>query len=133
MTEFNRLARADYDGDGSQEGIQDEITGLLVTLTTKIKSIDAVNVLSTSGAVSSGGTVTVDALSYTGAATNPQTDSFNAATATVRRAVWNYNLIARDGSLGVHNAAFAIQVLQGTYTAVGGNSFATDFPLATLR
>ncbi|MDO8519152.1 MAG: hypothetical protein Q7T11_03195 [Deltaproteobacteria bacterium] len=133
VTELNRLARDDYDGDGSQEGIQDEIEGLLVALTTKIKAQDAVNVKSTSGTVSSSGTITVDALSYTGANTNAQTDAFNTATATIRRAVWNHNLIVRDGSLGIHNAAYTIQALQGTYTAVGGNSFATDYPSATVR
>ena len=59
--------------------------------------------------------------------------NFMDAPATVRRAIWNHNLIARDGSLGVHNAAFTVQLLQKTYTAAGGNSFATDFPSATQR
>lgn len=159
LTDFNRLARADYDGDGDQEGIQDEVKGLLVALTTKIKSLDTANVKSTSGTVESSGTVTVDVLSYagtcssltstackpasgTGTCSNVKAGytrddytmcNFLDASATIRRAIWNHNLIARDGSLGVHNAAFMIQVLQQTYTAAGGNSFATDYPNATLR
>ncbi|QQR81985.1 MAG: cytochrome c3 family protein [Deltaproteobacteria bacterium] len=40
LTEFNRLARADYDGDGTIEGIQDEVKGLLVSLTTLIQKND---------------------------------------------------------------------------------------------
>lgn len=133
LTDFNREARADYDGDGSLEGIQDEVKGLLVALTTKIKSLDTVNIKSTSGTVESGGEITVDALSYTGSTSAAQGVSFRATSDTLKRAVWNHNLIARDASLGIHNAAFSIQVLQGTYTAAGGNSFATDFPNATAR
>lgn len=133
LTEFNRTARADYDGDGSVEGVQDEISGLLVALTTKIKSRDTTRINQTSGTVVSSGVITVNTLSYTGANTTAQTDSFNALSATLRRGVWNHNLIVRDGSLGIHNAAYTIQVLQGTYTAVGGNSFITDYPNATVR
>ncbi|OGQ65372.1 MAG: hypothetical protein A3F89_07140 [Deltaproteobacteria bacterium RIFCSPLOWO2_12_FULL_50_11] len=61
----------------------------------------------------------------------------NATQIDVRRAVYNHNLISKDKSLGVHNMAFAIQVLQNTYSAVsqinGGNSFATDYPNAVIR
>ena len=133
VTEFNRTARADYDGDGLLEGIQDEVEGLLVALTTKIKAQDTVNVKSTSGTVESGGTITVNALSYTGSTAAAQGTSFRATSDTLKRGIWNHNLIARDGSLGVHNAAFTVQVLQGTYTAAGGNSFATDYPDAEVR
>ncbi|MBI2346883.1 MAG: hypothetical protein HYV03_08445 [Deltaproteobacteria bacterium] len=158
LTDFNRTARADYDGDGSIEGIQDEVKGLLLALSTKIKAQDTANVKSTSGTTQSGSTITVDALSYAGtcssfsstckaaagtsSCTNVATGktrddyqqcNFLDATATIRRAIWNHNLIARDGSLGVHNAAFTIQVLQKTYTAAGGSAFATDYPSATQR
>ncbi|MBI4209190.1 MAG: hypothetical protein HY538_05715 [Deltaproteobacteria bacterium] len=133
VTAFNRLARDDYDGDGSQEGIQDEVTGLLLALSNKIKSLDATNISSSSGTVESSGEVTVDAIGYNGSSSSAQAASFNATTDTLRRAVWNHNLIARDGSLGIHNAGFALQVLQKTYTAAGGNSFTTDFPNAKQR
>ena len=50
-------------------------------------------------------------------------------------------MIIRDGSLGVHNAAFTVQLLQGTYQALGillegdaaTTTYKTDFPNATLR
>lgn len=129
---FDREARADYDGDGSIEGIQSEVEGLLYALTTKIIAQDGGDVITTtSGTTLSNGEYTVDALSYT--STSSATKGWRIATDTIRRAVWNHNLIVRDASLGIHNAAFTIQVLQGTYTAVGGNSFATDYPNAATR
>ncbi len=158
VTDFNRTARADYDGDGSQEGIQDEVQGLLVALTTKILSVDgSTNVKD--GTTSSSGTITVNTLGYkgscssftaTGCAASAGTTSCNNVatgktrndyqicnfldtTLPVRRAIWNHNMIVRDGSFGIHNAAYTIQVLQQTYTEVGGNSFATDYPSATRR
>ena len=54
-----------------------------------------------------------------------------------RKAQWNFWLILRDGSLGVHNTQYTIRLLQSSYTdlskAVGGNSFQTDFPNAYVR
>ena len=131
LTSLNRTSRADYDGDGTVEGIQDEVSGLLLALSTKIRSIDSTNVVGT-GTSESGGVITVAAFSaFTTQATMVATNI------DVRRAVYNHNLIAKDGSLGVHNAAFAIQVLQKTYSALsqihGGNSFASDYSNATLR
>ncbi|MBF0493351.1 MAG: hypothetical protein HQM15_11315 [Deltaproteobacteria bacterium] len=38
LTDYNRNAGVDYDGDGSVEGIQDEIKGLMVNLTKLIKA-----------------------------------------------------------------------------------------------
>ncbi len=129
---FDREARADYDGDGTIEGIQSEVTGLLYALTTKIIANDGGDViLTTSGTTLASGEYTVDALSYS--STSSATKGWRIATDTIRRATWNHNLIVRDASLGVHNAAFTVQLLQGTYSAVGGNTFATDYPLATIR
>ncbi|MBI2341457.1 MAG: hypothetical protein HYU98_01815, partial [Deltaproteobacteria bacterium] len=133
LTDFNRMARADYDGDSSIEGIQDEISGLLLALANKLKSIDATN-LAGGTTQADDGSITVAALTY-GASTSQAT--MNLTNIDVRRAVYNYNLIVKDNSLGVHNAAFAVQLLQKTYTAIsamnGGNSFATDYPNAMLR
>lgn len=133
LSSHNRTARGDYDGDGSIEGIQSEISGLLLSLTNKLKVIDATHLAG--GTTQAGdGTITVAAMTY-GASTSQATQ--NATNIDVRRAMYNYNLIARDGSLGAHNAAFAIQVLQKTYSSIsqlnGGNSFATDFPNAVIR
>ncbi|MDO8643646.1 MAG: hypothetical protein Q7S00_01590, partial [bacterium] len=130
LTTLNRTARADYDGDEIVEGIQDEVSGLLLALSTKIRSIDSTNVVG-SGTTETDGVITVAAFgSFTAA-------KLAAANIDIRRAVYNHNLIAKDGSLGVHNAAFAVQVLQKTYSAIsqlnGGDSFATAYPYAVLR
>jgi hypothetical protein len=130
LTTFNRPARADYDGSGTIGGVQDQIKGLLLALTNKILSIDTVNL--TGGTTIDGeGVITVAALSYA------NQDAMNASPIDVRRAAYNHNLVARDGSIGVHNMAFAVQVLQKTYSAIsqlnGGNSFPTDFPNAVIR
>lgn len=153
ISDFNRTARADYDGDGDVEGIQDEIKGLLLALSTKIRAIDATNISSTSGTTQAeDGAITVASLSYSGSKSNTTSPDTCSSVATpadykactmasanidLRRAAYNHNLIANDGSLGVHNAAFAVQLLQKTYTAIStmnsGNSFTTDYPGAVIR
>jgi hypothetical protein len=100
FTTFNRTAYGDYDGDGTIEGIQDEVQGLLDILAAELPKDDEGEV------------------------------SYKTATSEAERgAVWNYQLIAYDGSLGIHNTAFAVQVLQKTYKQLTGN----DVPGATLR
>ncbi|OGQ49864.1 MAG: hypothetical protein A3I09_02845 [Deltaproteobacteria bacterium RIFCSPLOWO2_02_FULL_47_10] len=106
---------------------------MLLALTNKLKAIDVTNLAG--GTTQSGdGTITVAKMTY-GASSKQATQ--NATNIDVRRAMYNYNLIARDESLGIHNTAFAVQVLQKTYTAIsqinGGNSFATDYPSAIIR
>jgi hypothetical protein len=161
VTEMNRTARSDYDGDGSIEGIQDEIKGLLLNLSTKILSLDTANISQTSGTTSSSGTITVNSISWAGSKSSGLTAAadcdtgtptgggrevyqpcnFVDASTTLRRAVWNFNAIVRDGSLGIHNAAYTVQVLQGTYKALGilleadaaTTTYKSDFPNATLR
>ena len=131
VSSFNRSSRADYDGDGSIDGVQDEIRGLLLALATKIKSIDLTNVTGGTAADTAGDITVTDFAAFASQAV------MNATQIDVRRAVYNHNLISKDKSLGVHNMAFAIQVLQNTYSAVsqinGGNSFATDYPNAVIR
>ncbi len=128
-TSLNPTAAADYDGDGTVEGIQDEVKGILYVLSEKIKSLSPDTLSATSGTVLDGdNAVQVAPLSYVSDATG-----FYMTSDLLKRAVWNHNLIAEDRSLGNHNAAFALQVLQKTYSSIGGNSFAADFPSATLR
>jgi len=77
-----------------------------------------------------------------------QNCNFMEAPAYLRAAVWNFNSVVRDGSFGIHNAAYTIQVLQETYKAIGRLSglnksgaaasattftYQTDFANATLR
>jgi hypothetical protein len=139
VTEFNRTARADYDGDGTTEGIQDEVKGLLLAVATvlRAKDVEAANIANLNQAGASSGTrldvdgttIIVDSFGWVGANTAAQTASFHANAMTpqedpnadlLRRSVWNHNLLVREASLGIHNAAFNIQVLQGTYKAITG-------------
>ena len=168
---FNRTARADYDGDVSIKGIQDEVKGLLLALSNRLKGIDPANLntdcgLGSCGSTQAAGVITVDFLNYAGSCSSytgacapssgvgscsniaasktrddyQQCNIFDADPA-LRRALWNYNMIVREGSLGVHNAAFTIQLLQKTFTAISlymnvasyKNSFAAAYPNATLR
>ncbi len=162
LTTFDRTARADYDGDGTIEGIQTEVRGILFVLaakiqardTTRIKAITATsaaavtrdNTLSYNGTCSSftatgctaaAGTTSCDNLATGKARTDYQVCNFIDLADYLKRAIWNYNMMTREGSFGVHNAASSIQTLQKTYTAVGQisgtNTFAQDYPNATLR
>jgi hypothetical protein len=148
---LNRTARADYDGDGSVEGIQDEIKGLLLALSLKIKAVDTTHVKGSSGTKLSGGIITPGTLSWNGANSSlPDGDDCGDVTSTdyqpcvfadaddmIKRAVWNQNSAVRDYSYGAHNMAYEVQYLQKTYTVVseayGGNSFAVDYPNAAIR
>ncbi len=266
LTDFNRLARGDYDGDGTIEGIQDEVQSLMVKLSAYIQSLDTTHVQQTyddtwttaadcatdadcgsssqgqtgscntteatiaamatptgtrstaahkcayfhtltgdylksdgtfvggdlaiwgnsavmypasvngTAGLACGMTITngvatavncsnlntyaADKLTSVDAGKNCTTvalPAFTAATSkaalgyktcnylnasdTIKRALWNLNSVYRDESYGIHNAAYTIQVLQGTYAAVGkllGGETSTftyksDYPNATLR
>lgn len=104
ITTFNRIAYSDYDGDGTIEGVQDEVQGLLDLLAEQLPQDDEGNVLSSS---------------Y----------SEDTVADAEWPALWNYFLVANDGSLGIHNTAYAVQLLQKTYKQLTGE----DVPGATLR
>lgn len=103
LTSFDVKAEADYDGDGSVEMVQAEVEGLLTVLAEKLPKDDKGNIVS----------------------------SINAQNTTreQRQALWNYQLIKNDKSKGLHNASFAVQVLQKTYKHLVG----TDVPNAKIR
>ncbi len=104
VTTYNRTAYGDYDGDGTVEGVQDEVQGLLDILAAELPKNDDGNIPSSG----------IDKMGLT---------------ENQLRALWNYTLINNDGSLGIHNTAFAVQVLQKTYKQLTGE----DVPGATLR
>ncbi len=97
ITTFDRTASADFDGDGTIEGVQTEVQGLLDKLATKLPK-------DKSGAVMSVG--------------------FNATNTSElqRKALWNYWVVNNDGSKGVHNTQFSVQVLQETYKQLTGET-----------
>ncbi|MCL4436061.1 MAG: cytochrome c3 family protein [Thaumarchaeota archaeon] len=96
ITTFDRTASADFDGNGKTEGVQTEVKGLLAKLEAKLPK-------DKNGAV----------LSLV---------NTNNTNELQRKALWNYWVIKNDGSNGVHNTQFAVQVLQETYKQLTGES-----------
>ncbi len=87
-------AKADYDGDGTAEGIQDEVKGLLTKLRIALPPVG------------------VDSISYTDIGTlNDE---------KINKAYWNYLMVENDGSYGMHNASYIIEVLQSSLTTTTG-------------
>ncbi|MBI4336308.1 MAG: carboxypeptidase regulatory-like domain-containing protein [Chloroflexi bacterium] len=96
ITTFNRTASGDYDGDGKTEGVQDEVKGLLELLAKQLPKDPATgDVLSTSITTSN-------------------------TTEAQRQALWNYWLVKNDGSYGVHNTRFVVELLRLTYKQLTG-------------
>ncbi len=87
-------ATADYDGDGTIESIPQEIAGLETLLRIALPPTG------------------VDDVDW------QQIQALNVLSIT--QAYWNYMVIAYDGSKGMHNAKFAIDVLTRTIEAIGG-------------
>lgn len=111
---YDYLARGDYDGDGQRKGIQSEVRGLLELLQPGLLALPGTS-LGADGSIST------------------NAGGFAQYTDDQKRALYNYNLVAKDGSLGVHNTSFAIQALQRSYFGVYGRSILDDFPNIDLR
>jgi nitrate reductase cytochrome c-type subunit len=88
----------DYEGNGTFQGVQEEVQGLLNTLSTYLPN--------SSGVVD--GTVKTS-LSVK---TNWTQAQLNAA--------YNFQFVSNDGSLGIHNAPFAVGLLQASIADVSG-------------
>lgn len=114
LQNFNRPARGDYDGDGRAEGIQDEVDGLIQVLT------GAINASLGGGAFA----VSRGRINFTdrnGNAVTPSEVQYQAA--------FNCLFIDYDGSRGIHNVVFAVQVLQRSYLMTTGR----NVPGAVIR
>jgi hypothetical protein len=89
-------AKLDYDGDGEREGVKAEVEGLLTLLEQTI-----VNASETSEARAA---LEADFEGQLGVAT--------VTTVAQRKAGYNWAYVSFDGSEGVHNATYAVQLLQ---------------------
>lgn len=115
ITTVNLAAREDYDGNGETKGIQDEVEGLLNLVQQAVgEALDGGSFATAGGAITF-----TDA---TGAAVTAVPDE-------VYQAAYNHVLVTNDGSLGVHNPLFIVQLLQQSYKALTGE----DVPGATMR
>ncbi|MCK6458733.1 MAG: hypothetical protein L6Q95_02415 [Planctomycetes bacterium] len=117
LTTFDRVIGDDFDGDGRIDGVQTEVRRLLAVIASAIFAADA------SGAVTQ----------PDGPGTPMRIDAGLPTTAALREAVYNYNFVAIDGSSGIHNTTYAVQILQRTYGPLTGIPYGTAFPDADLR
>ena len=97
---FDRPASGDYDGDGVIEGVQTEVKGLLALLAAELPQDEEGNVSFPS--------------------------DLELTTEEQRMANYNYVLVGEDGSYGIHNPAYAVQVLRTTYEKLTGNELAGE-------
>lgn len=99
------LAPEDYDGDNVIEPWQKEVQGCITKLRIKLPPVG------------------IDSVSWGLIAR----DSNNV---NLRKAYWNYQYINNDGSLGMHNPFYTIQVLLTSYQyAVGVENISNEVPL----
>lgn len=95
MTSWDDLiAQSDYDNDGQQEPIRTEVAGLISMLRKSLPPMGSEDV------------------NYAEITTDRQ-----------KRAYYNLQLIENDGSLGMHNAKFAVDVLQKSIETMIGVKF----------
>jgi len=88
------MAATDVDGDGTTESIPAEVEGALRNIRLLLPPVG------------------VDSISWSGIKASPDSVLF-------KKAYWNYQLIAYDGSEGMHNSKFAFDVLTQTQNALG--------------
>ena len=104
IKDFN-LVRKDYNGDGVIEGIQSEVQKLADKLTT---------LLPNSTYRADGNYVADGLVKSPSVKTNWQTRFLNGA--------YNWQFVTRDGSMGIHNAPFAVGLLKTSIADLTGDS-----------
>ncbi len=92
---FDRKAFGDYDGDGTVEGVQTEIEGLLEKLKNAITGSGNIIFSDSSG--------------------KPEFKVSKNATSDEKKAVFNWFFVNNDRSRGIHNTAYAVKLLQVSY------------------
>jgi hypothetical protein len=98
-----KTRNVDYDGNGKVEGVQTEVMGLMKRLKALLPIDPA-----------------------TGEPINSMKDSLLVKNKpNVIQAIWNYYLLANDGSEGIHNPQYAIALLKASINAVTGTGVET--------
>lgn len=106
ITAFTQIpAAADFDGDGTVEGLQEEVDGLMVLLRDAIVNTPPGLDTTTKGFVGAIGDTALSTLEQ-------------------REAGWNWVYVYEDGSKGIHNPDYIVQLLQTSY------SYITSQPVA---
>ncbi|MCB2153758.1 hypothetical protein KQI84_02635 [bacterium] len=117
-TTYDREARGDYDGDGTVEGIQSEVEGLLEIIADGLLNDP------THGSKFSLGSDGTIGISQGDFATLPD---------GLKYARYNYNYVVDDGSRGIHNTSYAVQSLQRAYFGIFNRPITDDYPEMDLR
>jgi hypothetical protein len=146
--DFRDIARGDYDGDGTINPVQDEITGLLgrlsTAINTKLNNLLGVAPNTYSFVVASGrisysltpNLLTGPYLTYPGpgvpASGNPLgwsslTPSQQSDWLTLYKASYNWSFVTNDRSTGIHNTGYTVNLLQSAYNAVTGSTIGSPF------
>lgn len=102
LTSFDRLTPpgTDYDGDGQREGIQTEVQGLLDQIASILMARYSTLVRHPDGEL------------------EVSSQLFSVLSFDEKAVIHNYRLVQRDGSLGIHNPRFAVEVLQRSLNAL---------------
>ena len=110
ITEFTGvIAKDDYDGDGTVEGVQDEVVGLMHNLEQTIIEATPADSVEDRAALQAA----LDAGEFDTAAGN-----IEYTTIEQRKSGYNLFYVEFDNSKGVHNATYAIQLLQQSILAL---------------
>ncbi|MBM3334806.1 hypothetical protein FJY63_09105, partial [Candidatus Sumerlaeota bacterium] len=105
----------DYDGDGFTSGTQTEVGHLLLNVRTQILARFAGTSWN-----SNEGKIDISSANW-------KLLTFNR-----RAALYNFNLLSEDKSVGIHNPRYFIAALQRSYYYVTGRYYSADYPLATI-
>ncbi|MCB9058253.1 MAG: hypothetical protein H6627_06780 [Calditrichae bacterium] len=123
------MALEDFDGDGTVEGLQNEVSGLIHVVDSELEHVAAQALLAkgidTTGFY--GSLFRKDQVYY---AYNADTVAVDSLVVPVewREVGWNIKFVEEDGSLGIHNPDYAVQLLQQSYKYLTGN----DVPRAAI-
>jgi predicted metal-binding protein len=146
--DFRDVARGDYDGNTLVEPIQDEIAGLRAALKTAIEAKAAtlvgtplapvpVTLTPASGRIKY--TITAGSLVRTfpgpsvPSSENPEISYGTLSAAdkaswdALYQAAYNWVYVGNDGSEGIHNTGYAVNLLQSAYKAVTGGNIGSPF------
>lgn len=101
ISDFDEImARDDFDGDGTVEGVEDEVKGLLDLLEAALVA---------------------DGLDTTGVGMEGALGDTSRSTYKQREAGYNWVFLEEDKSHGIHNPDYAIQLLQQSYKYLTGS------------
>jgi hypothetical protein len=117
LTTTDRILRIphDFDGNGANQGVQTEVTGLLTNLKNQL--------LARLPGTSYNSTLETISIS---------TADWKKLNLDQRAALYNFNIISEDRSRGVHNTRYAIAVLNRSYYYLMQHPYTKDYPNAYL-